>query len=394
MADVLRIAFVTSCPIDAAGGGSAVYAFHVLKEVSPDLEVHVFAPGIQVGWSKVLEERGILFHHVGAQWGRKFGLIPFWGALHQSITRMLRGGLKLDLIHSNDISAAVLLIGKLDVPVIATVHHVKREAIVSAPLPPLYRMSRVNEEVGIAAALEPFFLRRCAGLIAVSQRTKRSLVADYGISEEEISVIHNGIDSSFMAAEGENSRPAANGIHDILWIGRPEPRKGLELALRVFAGLAPMCESNLEIVSASMPRSSIKYLAGQGLNNRLRWHSSIPQDLLIKLYSRSHLYLQTSYVEGFSLTLAEAIAAGCRIVATKTGAAEELLRDGRYGRLVSPGDEEGLLSACLSELRLPPLDENQKKERQRFLVENFSWAEAASMTEVSYRQVVDRMANS
>jgi glycosyltransferase involved in cell wall biosynthesis len=53
----------------------------------------------------------------------------------------------------------------------------------------------------------------------------------------------------------------------------------------------------------------------------------------------------TSTRETFGLVLVEALAAGLPIVTTASGGPEEILANGRYGRIVPQGDERAFAAA-------------------------------------------------
>lgn len=68
----------------------------------------------------------------------------------------------------------------------------------------------------------------------------------------------------------------------------------------------------------------------------------------LALFARSHVSLLTSDYEGFALTVAEAMAAGCVPVASRIeGGFRELLRDGETGLLVPPRDVTSFAQALV-----------------------------------------------
>jgi glycosyltransferase involved in cell wall biosynthesis len=64
----------------------------------------------------------------------------------------------------------------------------------------------------------------------------------------------------------------------------------------------------------------------------------------------------TTHQEGFGTVLIEAMAAGCRIIATDVPACREVLQNGVYGRMVPEKDPEALAAAMEIESTLPVVD--------------------------------------
>jgi len=62
-------------------------------------------------------------------------------------------------------------------------------------------------------------------------------------------------------------------------------------------------------------------------------------------YQRISIYVFASRVEGFGLTMLEAMAAGNAVVATRAGAAELVIEDGVTGVLAPTGDIEALTAS-------------------------------------------------
>jgi glycosyltransferase involved in cell wall biosynthesis len=94
-------------------------------------------------------------------------------------------------------------------------------------------------------------------------------------------------------------------------------------------------------------------LASHGLEDRVRLLGERPADQLGALYRRADLFVLASEFEGYGMALAEALVQGLPVIATRTGAASDLVR-GEAGRLVEPGDLGGL-TAALRELLGDPV---------------------------------------
>jgi glycosyltransferase involved in cell wall biosynthesis len=194
-------------------------------------------------------------------------------------------------------------------------------------------------------------------LIAVSQSVKQEY-AGAGCDAERIEVIYNGIDARFLNTprnKGENSHdtsePKAKDIQ-LIYVGRLRIEKGVMLILQALDILVK--EQNryhfhLNIFGDGDEvyiRELEAFLQQKGLVQYVTFHGKVPQDELIKYYDRSDIMLVPSiWKEPFGLVVAEAMARGLPVIASKLGGPAEIITDGVDGLLIEPGDERALASA-------------------------------------------------
>jgi glycosyltransferase involved in cell wall biosynthesis len=69
-----------------------------------------------------------------------------------------------------------------------------------------------------------------------------------------------------------------------------------------------------------------------------------PSDVRAEL-GRADVLCLPSYDEGLPMAIIESLAVGCPVVATNIAGIPELITDGESGRLIEPGDVEGLAQA-------------------------------------------------
>ena len=98
-----------------------------------------------------------------------------------------------------------------------------------------------------------------------------------------------------------------------------------------------------------IPRSPVVVAGAPPHNDR---HGTVGAASLGRLYRRADALLLASSHEGYGMVLAEALAAGLPIIATRVGAVPEVVRDGREAELVAHGDLTALARAIETELSL------------------------------------------
>jgi glycosyltransferase involved in cell wall biosynthesis len=81
------------------------------------------------------------------------------------------------------------------------------------------------------------------------------------------------------------------------------------------------------------------------------------QDNLVSLYKTANMFLVTSDYEGYGMTIIEASAAGCPVVMTKVGIAEDLIVQGQNDFICSVGDVD-----CLVGKIVGFISDNSKRE--------------------------------
>ena len=104
-------------------------------------------------------------------------------------------------------------------------------------------------------------------------------------------------------------------------------------------------------------------------------------------YRRISIYLFGSRVEGFGLTILEAMAAGDAVVATRAGAAEMIITDGDDGMLAPVDDVEALVVSLEPLMRDPERIEAMGERARARVVSAFSRDREADEISAVYRQV-------
>jgi len=211
-----------------------------------------------------------------------------------------------------------------------------------------------------------FLERLTAGLsdrvVACSDAVRRYVVECYGLPPGKVVTLRNAIvvpalrhDEAARARlrVGLGAGPADRLIGTL---GRlEEPKKGLSVFLRAASLVLRQCpEARFALVGEGPARRGLERLAArEGVAERTVFAGERRD--VIDLLSAFDLFVQPSRWEGFGLTVLEAMAAGRAVVASSVGGIPEIVRDGRDGLLVPPGDALRLADGILRTLGDPDL---------------------------------------
>ncbi|MCS7187313.1 MAG: glycosyltransferase family 1 protein [Armatimonadota bacterium] len=202
----------------------------------------------------------------------------------------------------------------------------------------------------------PSLKKRVDRFIAISEATKRDLVARLGVAPERVSVVHPYVDERFRPVEG--AKEEIRRIYGIdgdflLFVGTVKPNKNMGRILDAFGKLRKRHSSAILVVAGFAPPfwdDAKRVVKGEP---GVRWLNYVPDEHLPLLYSSCLALVSPSINEGFGLPLLEAMACGAAVIAGNTGAQPEVVGDA--GLLVDPFDTEAITQALFALWENPSL---------------------------------------
>lgn len=239
-------------------------------------------------------------------------------------------------------------------------------------------LSRYDWLSRFAYALERRLARFADLIIANSYAGKRHAVAN-GFPECKIVVIPNGIDTEYFRLDREGRRQVRSawglGDDEILvgLVARLDPMKDYPTFLEAASRIARERHDVRFVCVGDGPVAYTEALKQQaaalGLTKRLIWAGAC--DNMPAVYSALDLSSSSSLGEGFSNTIAEAMACGVPCVVTDVGDAKQIVGD--TGFVVEPGNPAALASAWQVVLEAEGADKARRGQMARErVIEHFS----------------------
>lgn len=237
-----------------------------------------------------------------------------------------------------------------------------------------------------------FSVNRAARVIAVSQYTKDELIRLWGIPEEKISVVANGLDSAFQPAQSTEveSYRQRRGLPQryLFFLGTLEPRKNLVRLVRAYAASdAPKQGVRLVIAGGKGWHYDqlFREVMSLGMQDDIVFPGFLPSDEIAWWYRAAEVFIYPSLYEGFGIPVLEAMACGTPVITTTSSSLPEVAGDAAI--LVEPTDE-----IALTEAMMQLLDDTNRRQtlRDRGLqrAAQFSWRRTAKETVSVYQTVL------
>jgi D-inositol-3-phosphate glycosyltransferase len=267
---------------------------------------------------------------------------------------------------------------------------VKNKSLASGARPEPAMRIRVESEIAQQADL----------LIASTSEEGEELVNSYGASPDRVFIVPPGVDlATFRPLDRAEARRKIgySGGPLLLFVGRLERLKGVEIAIRALALLKDRAHPNLRLLvlgedsrdGDESEKERLKAIASSlDVRDRIEFLGSVAHHELPYFYSAADVCVMPSYSESFGLVGLEAQACGCPVVASDVPGLRSVVRDGVSGYLIDGNDPAAYADRIGRLLAEPELAQHMGRHAS-MLAQRFSWTRTADRLEVLFDSVVD-----
>jgi D-inositol-3-phosphate glycosyltransferase len=262
----------------------------------------------------------------------------------------LRGDDPVDVVHANYWLSGVAghrIKHELDLPLVTTFHTLARVKAEGGDREPQRRVDAEAEIIGCADAI-------CVSCVDEERQFRRL----YGDPPGRVEIVAPGVEHAFFAPGDRAGARRALGLGAqpvLLFVGRIQPLKGLDVAVRALAALRRP-DSELVVVGGASGVDGDGEVARVGaiverlgLRHRVRFVAPQPHHLLSSYYRAADVVVVPSRSESFGLVALEAAACGTPVVASAVGGLLTVVDHGHTGFLV-PGRDPAVFAAYADEL--------------------------------------------
>jgi D-inositol-3-phosphate glycosyltransferase len=248
-----------------------------------------------------------------------------------------REGATYDLVHSHYWMsgwAGVRLAERWLVPHVAMFH----------TLGEVKNRARITEhETDLRIAAERTIARTADRIVVASEHEAALLTTLYGADAARISTVPCGVDLDLFAPADKDAARARLQLRDgeriILFVGRIEPLKGIDVLINVAAQLHDDENFRVLIVGgdarADAEVAQLKQLATRlGVDHHISFVGAVAHEDLPLYYNAADVCVVPSYYESFGMVAVESMACGTPVVASRVGGLASTISDGETGYLI------------------------------------------------------------
>lgn len=379
--------------------GIGNYVVQMAKRMPRDVDMHILAPGILRNNDCSEEDSAGFPSNVTVHYASGHPARRLLGITYQlnvpAVARALVKEHDIDIVHSHSTLPDILTSPeRIGVPIVTTVHttvegHIRALIDSGTPARDMMPAERVTLVSGpILKMLENRYYHSKRHLVTVSEWGKRMMAEEKGIDPTRIKVIHAGVDTESFSPHnrqrGNHLFPdiAAQDSPKVLFLSRLATRKGILTLLRAIPRVLSKTRAHFiiagpgDIDQMAIPKEGCSFL-GQ-----------VPDGVPQFLYAISDLYVLPSLYENLPVTILEAMASECAVVASDICGIPELITNGKNGILIPPNDPETLADSIAQLVENREFANELAREARRSVLGKFDWSVIAAQMVGCYEDIM------
>jgi glycogen synthase len=275
-----------------------------------------------------------------------------------------------------------------------------------------WKVEQLGNAYHVSTWLERTAYQNADGVVAVSESMRRDVRDLYGVPDERIRVIPNGIDPEEYHPTPDPALLGAYGIDPalpfVLFVGRITRQKGVLHLINAIRHLRPgtqvvLCAGAPDTPEIGEEMKQKVEAARKDSSHPIIWiPQMLPKREIISLYTHASVFICPSVYEPFGIINLEAMACETPVVASAVGGIPEVVVPGETGLLVpleaksaedfEPKDPEkfsrDLAKAANTLLDNGELRMTMSKKARKRVEDQFAWTQVARRTYHFYQELI------
>ncbi len=295
-------------------------------------------------------------------------------------------GRQVDIIHAHDwlvANAALGLKQIFRIPLVATIHSTE-----------IGRRNGLHTDYErMIHQTENWLAHESWRIICCSQYMAQHVMWAYGLPQDRVMVIPNGVDASVYEKEFDRTefrkRFAFPEEKIVLYVGRLVYEKGVQTLVSAIPKILSRVNAKFVVVGdGGMKDHLMRQVANMRLTHRIMFTGFLDEESLRKLYQIADVCVVPSLYEPFGITTLEAMAAKTPLVVSNTGGLSEIVEHDKTGTKVYAGNADSVAWGIIRILLDPGYADWIKLNAYKKALEVYDWTRIAKETKEFYERVL------
>ena len=257
------------------------------------------------------------------------------------------------------------------------------------PLRP-WKTDQLGTGYNLSLWAEKLAIESADKIVAVSGDMKKDIMELFGVGEEKIQIVHNGVDLTKWRRVETREAQKRYGIGEkyVLFFGRTTKQKGIDVLIKASDLIAPSAKVVICTAGADTPEFLKEMETFAKTRKNVIWiNKMLDETECIEIYSGASVFVCPSVYEPFGIINLEAMSCEIPVVASAVGGIKEIVIDGETGFLIEPSNPKIIaekVNKILSDKNLAVKFGKNGRER---VEKHFSWMSIAKQTKEMYEQM-------
>jgi glycogen(starch) synthase len=251
-----------------------------------------------------------------------------------------------------------------------------------------------NELQEYISNIESWMGNEAQKAIVNSQYMKDEVKRVFGLSENKIRVIYNGVSlNKFKDVERDNEFRAKFAFDNekiIFFVGRLVREKGVHILIEAMPKVVNYYNDVKLIIAGKGPETdNLKRMAwDMGLGKKIHFTGYLSDEDLTKLYKCADISVFPSLYEPFGIVVLESMLANVPVVVSEAGGLSEIIEHNVDGMKSYTGNANSLSDSILDLLHNPDKVDTLTKNARKKLKMKYNWRKITKETKKAYKEVI------